>query len=195
MSDMDQILKNARKEAEAVAQDQRRIQKEAEAAATGKSGKDQAPMQAGQREYPSKFPPEAQKKPGSETSLDPAPMYEAPDYRGSEKLSGKAALITGGDSGIGRAVAVLYAREGADIAIVYLSEHEDAEETKRLVEAEGRRCILISGDVANSAFCKAAVDKTVETFGRLDVLVNNAAFQEHIDDIVNLTRGAARKAK
>ncbi len=144
-------------------------------------------MQAGQREYPSEFPAEHLKKPGLEADLDQAPMYDAPDYLGSEKLLGKVALITGGDSGIGRAVAVLYAREGADVAICYLTEHEDAEETKRLVEKEGRRAILMSGDVANPEFCKAAVEKTVAEFGRLDVLVNNAAFQEHVDDILELS--------
>jgi NAD(P)-dependent dehydrogenase (short-subunit alcohol dehydrogenase family) len=96
------------------------------------------------------------------------------------------ALITGGDSGIGRAVAVLFAREGADVAIVYLDEHEDAQETKAAVEREGRRCILISGDVAQSSFCREAVERTIEEFGRLDILVNNAAFQEHVGALENL---------
>jgi len=98
-----------------------------------------------------------------------------------------AALITGGDSGIGRAVAVLYAREGADVAIAYLNEHEDAQETKRAVEAEGRRCILMAGDVAEPAFCQAAVDQTIAAFGHLDLLVNNAAFQEHVRSLEELT--------
>jgi NAD(P)-dependent dehydrogenase (short-subunit alcohol dehydrogenase family) len=97
------------------------------------------------------------------------------------------AIVTGGDSGIGRAVAVLYAREGADVAIVYLDEHEDAEETKRCVENEGRRCLLIAGDVRNPAFCKDAVRKTVDAFGKLDILVNNAAFQLHAGDIQDIT--------
>jgi NAD(P)-dependent dehydrogenase (short-subunit alcohol dehydrogenase family) len=97
------------------------------------------------------------------------------------------ALITGGDSGIGRSVAVLYAREGADIAVAYLNEHEDAEETKRAVEKEGRRCILISGDVADAEFCKDAVERTVDEFGKLDILVNNAAFQEHVNSFEELT--------
>jgi NAD(P)-dependent dehydrogenase (short-subunit alcohol dehydrogenase family) len=114
-------------------------------------------------------------------------MYEAPGYKGSGKLKDMAAIITGGDSGIGRAVAVLYAREGADVAIIYLNEHEDAEETKRAVEKEGRKCMLISGDVADSAFCKRAVDKAVSEFGRLDILVNNAAFQEHAGDITQIS--------
>ena len=145
------------------------------------------PMQAGARDYPEKFPAQHLKKPGVEANLDLAPMYEAPDYQGSRKLQDMAALITGGDSGIGRAVAVLFAREGADVAIAYLSEHEDAEETKRLVEQEGGRAILLSGDVADPAFCRSAVRKTLEAFGRLDVLVNNAAFQEHAGDIADLS--------
>jgi NAD(P)-dependent dehydrogenase (short-subunit alcohol dehydrogenase family) len=142
-------------------------------------------MQAGQRQYPSKFPAQHVKKPGIEAELRIQPMFEAPAYLGSEKLKGCAAIITGGDSGIGRAVAVLYAREGADIAVVYLDEHEDAEETKRAVEAEGQRCITISGDVADPKFCNAAVTKAVKAFGKLDILVNNAAFQQHatFDDL------------
>ena len=119
-------------------------------------------------------------------------MYEAPEYKGSEKLAGKVALITGGDSGIGRSVAVLFAREGADIAIAYLNEHEDAEETKRAVEKEGRRCIAACpGDVADPAVLqeRGRADRRAE-FGKLDILVNNAAFQEHVDE----PRGADRRA-
>jgi NAD(P)-dependent dehydrogenase (short-subunit alcohol dehydrogenase family) len=114
-------------------------------------------------------------------------MFEAPGYKGSEKLEDMVAIITGGDSGIGRAVAVLYAREGADVAIVYLNEHQDAEETKRAVEKEGRRCILISGDVSDSEFCEDAVAKTIQAFGKLDILVNNAAFQQHANHITDIT--------
>jgi NAD(P)-dependent dehydrogenase (short-subunit alcohol dehydrogenase family) len=114
-------------------------------------------------------------------------MYDAPHYKGSSKLLDKVALITGGDSGIGRSVAVLFAREGADIAVAYLDEHEDAEETKNAVEREGRRCILLSGDVANPEFCKDAVEKTVDELGGLDILVNNAAFQEHVNSVEELT--------
>jgi NAD(P)-dependent dehydrogenase (short-subunit alcohol dehydrogenase family) len=150
--------------------------------------KEKPAMQAGQRDYPE--PPLSKqhlKKPGSEAALAPAPMYEAPEYRGSGKLQDMAALITGGDSGIGRAVAVLYAREGADVAIVYLSEEEDAEETRRAVEAEGRNCLLIPGDVTDMAFCEDAVAQTIEAFGKLDILVNNAAFQEHADRLEDLT--------
>jgi NAD(P)-dependent dehydrogenase (short-subunit alcohol dehydrogenase family) len=109
-------------------------------------------------------------------------------YRGSGKLQGKVALITGGDSGIGRAVAVLYAREGADVAIVYLpQEQADADETRRAIEKEGRRALLIPGDVTNPAFCQEAVDRTVRSFGKLDVLVNNAAFQQHQASLEDIT--------
>jgi NAD(P)-dependent dehydrogenase (short-subunit alcohol dehydrogenase family) len=114
-------------------------------------------------------------------------MYDAPHYRGSDKLRDMVALVTGGDSGIGRAVAVLFAREGADVAIAYLDEDEDAAETKRAVEKEGRRCILLSGDVADPAFCRSAVKKTVAELGKLDILVNNAAFQEHASRIEDLS--------
>ena len=150
--------------------------------------KDQGAMQAGARRYPEPpFPKQHLAKPGEESELDLAPMHDAPHYKGSEKLDGKVALITGGDSGIGRAVAVLFAREGADIAIAYLNEHDDAAETKRAVENEGRRCITISGDVADPEFCREAVVRTTKQLGRLDVLVNNAAFQEHVKDFEDLT--------
>src|SRR5438874_7240834 len=133
------------------------------------------------------MPPQHQPKPGIEAEMKPRPQYQAPLYKGADKLRGKAALITGGDSGIGRAVAVLFAREGADVALVYLAEEQrDAEETKRAVEAEGRRAVLLPGDVSQPAFCRKAVDKTVAEFGRLDILVNNAAYQqeqEKLEDI------------
>jgi NAD(P)-dependent dehydrogenase (short-subunit alcohol dehydrogenase family) len=144
-------------------------------------------MQAGARQYPVNFPAQHLKKPGREADLKLAPMYDAPHYKGSEKLKDKVALITGADSGIGRAVAVLYAREGAHVAVGYLDEHQDAAQTKRAVEAEGRRCITIPGDVADPAFCESAVNTTLKTFGRLDILVNNAAFQEHVKDFLDLT--------
>jgi NAD(P)-dependent dehydrogenase (short-subunit alcohol dehydrogenase family) len=166
---------------------QNRVDRADEASGDKKKKRPQA-MQAGARRYPvPPLPGQHLAKPGLEETLELAPMYDAPHYKGSEKLAGKVALITGGDSGIGRAVAVLYAREGADVAVAYLSEHEDAEETKRAVENEGRRCILISGDVADSEFCREAVARTVTQLGRLDVLVNNAAFQEHVGEFEGLS--------
>ena len=126
-------------------------------------------------------------KPGNEADMAQKPRFEAPHYQGSRKLAGFSTLITGGDSGIGRAVAVLYAREGADVAIVYLNEHEDAALTQQHVEAEGGRCLLIAGDVKDAAFCEKAVQQTVQAFGKLDVLVNNAAFQEHAKTIEDLS--------
>jgi len=145
-------------------------------------------MQSGARRYPEPpMPKQHQSKPGKEASLDPQPMYDAPFYKGSEKLLDKAAIVTGADSGIGRAVAVLFAREGADVAVLYLDEHEDAAVTKAAVEAEGRRCLLIAGDVRDRAFCRKAVADVVEAFGKLDVLVNNAAFQIHTTRFEDLT--------
>ncbi len=141
-----------------------------------------------QQEPKPPFPPQHQQRPGLESKVKPKPRYQAPLYRGSEKLKDKVALITGGDSGIGRAVAVLYAREGADVALVYLPEEQsDAEETLQAVEAEGRKALLIAGDVTDPRFCKKAVERTVREFGRLDVLVNNAAFQQHQESLENIT--------
>src|SRR5687767_5199257 len=118
------------------------------------------------------FPEQHQERPGIEQKMQPRPEYQAPLYKGSGKLEGKVALVTGGDSGIGRAVAVLYAREGADVAIVYLPvEQSDAEVTKKAVEKEGRKCLLLPGDVTSSAFCREAVERTVHELGKLDILV------------------------
>jgi len=145
------------------------------------------PVQTGTRVHPGKLPAQHLAKPGLEAELQLKPQFQAPDYRGSAKLEGFAALITGGDSGIGRAVAVLFAREGADVALVYLDEHEDARETRDAVEREGRRCLLLPGNVKDPAFCNEAVAQTVRHYGRLDVLVNNAAFQEHAQSLEDIT--------
>jgi len=146
-------------------------------------------MQAGAREYPAPpFPKQHQAKPGEERKLRPAPLYDAPYYQGSHKLKDKVALITGGDSGIGRAVAVLFAREGADVAIVHLDEDADAAVTKQAVEEEGHRCLVLKGDVTDRAFCKKAVEQTVRQLGGLNVLVNNAAFQLHTSRFEDLTK-------
>jgi NAD(P)-dependent dehydrogenase (short-subunit alcohol dehydrogenase family) len=153
-----------------------------------KAEKAEKAVQAGVREQPEPpLPQQHLEKPGLEAEMALKPNFHAPDYRGSGKLKGMVALVTGGDSGIGRSVAVLYAREGADVAIVYLNSHEDAQETKRYVEMEGRQCLLIAGDVKDSAFCREAVEKTVQEFDRLDVLVNNAAFQLHADSLEDIT--------
>jgi len=145
-------------------------------------------MQAGARKYPEPpFPRQHIFKPGEEVVLDPQPLYDAPFYLGSGKLGGKVALITGGDSGIGRSVAVPFAREGADISVIYLNEHEDAKITQQAVEREGRRCILIAGDVTRRSFCFNAVKKTVKQLGKLDVLVNNSAFQLHVSRFEDLS--------
>ncbi|HXS74521.1 MAG TPA: SDR family oxidoreductase [Rhodanobacteraceae bacterium] len=144
--------------------------------------------QTAPRKYPrNPLPAQHQQKPGDERALQPRPEYRAAEYQGSEKLAEMTALITGADSGIGRAVAVLFAREGADVAIVYLSEDEDAEETRSAVENEGRRCLLIKGDVTDPAFCESAVEQTVDKFGKLSILVNNAAFQSHAEKLEDIT--------
>jgi NAD(P)-dependent dehydrogenase (short-subunit alcohol dehydrogenase family) len=166
---------------------QRKLQEQVDASSRKKQGKGKQAVQAGAREEPENpLPAQHLRKPGREADLELQPRWQAPDYRGSGKLEGMAAIVTGADSGIGRAVAVLFAREGADVAVLYLSEHEDAQRTKRAVEAEGRRCIAIAGDVRDSRFCERAVEEVRKAFGRIDVLVNNAAFQLHaprIEDI------------
>jgi NAD(P)-dependent dehydrogenase (short-subunit alcohol dehydrogenase family) len=158
----------------------------------GKSGGKPAGKSAGRKKGGEsgderQFPPQTQERqPGRESEMRPRPDAEDPGYRGSGKLRGKAALITGGDSGIGRAVAILYAREGADVAISYLEEHRDAEETKRLVEEEGGRCVTIAGDIGDEGFCRKLVERTVRELGRLDIVVNNAAEQhpqERLEDV------------
>lgn len=128
-------------------------------------------------EKPKSFPPQHQSQPGKETKMHPQPEYIRKNYKGSEKLLGKVALITGGDSGIGRSVAVHFAREGADVAIAYFDEEEDAEITRKLIEDEGRKCLLIPGDIKKEKFARDTVTKTLMRFGRLNILVNNAAVQ------------------
>jgi len=149
----------------------------------------QGAMQAGARRYPEPPLPKAMlDKPGIEAELDLAPMYDAPFYKGSGKLEGKVAVITGGDSGIGRAVAVLFAREGADVVLLHLEEEAgDAAVVRDAVAAEGRRAVAIAGDVTDRAFCFAAIEQVVRDFGRVDVLVNNAAFQLHVSRFEDLT--------
>jgi NAD(P)-dependent dehydrogenase (short-subunit alcohol dehydrogenase family) len=126
------------------------------------------------------------KLPGNEHSLEPSPDWE-PRYRGSDRLKGKVALITGADSGIGRAVAILFAREGADVAVAYLSEQEDAEKTGNLVQAEGRRCLLLEGDLGDPGYCQQVIEDTVSAFGGLDILVNNAGEQHPDRDITDIS--------
>lgn len=140
-------------------------------------------MTVGQEQRPAQ---QQEQQPGRESEMTPQPQSEDSKYQGSGKLRDKVALITGGDSGIGRAVAIAYAKEGADVAIVYLNEHEDAEKTKQMVEKEGRSCLTMAGDVGDEKFCQQAVQQTIDKFGRLDVLVNNAAEQhpkESIEEI------------
>jgi NAD(P)-dependent dehydrogenase (short-subunit alcohol dehydrogenase family) len=176
--------------ADAIADQERRIQAgiDAKASQGGGGEKDTAAVQAGARAYPEPpFPEQHQRKPGEEFRLDPPPMYDAPFWKGSGKLKGLAALITGADSGIGRAVAVLFAREGCDVAICHLDEEKDAGETRAAVEAEGRKAIVLKGDVADPAFARAAVKAALDAFGRLDVIVPNAAFQEHVEALEDLT--------
>jgi NAD(P)-dependent dehydrogenase (short-subunit alcohol dehydrogenase family) len=175
----------------AAVQQQRAIQDDvaqadARAEAEGKAGG--GAMQAGARRYPEPpFPRQHLQKPGTEADLELAPLYDAPFYKGSGKLEGLAAIVTGGDSGIGRSVAILFAREGADVAILHLDEDADAAVTKAAVEKEGRRALVIKGDVRDRAFCQAAVEETKAAFGKIDVLVNNAAFQVHTKDFLDLS--------
>jgi NAD(P)-dependent dehydrogenase (short-subunit alcohol dehydrogenase family) len=174
--------------ADATAEAHRVLQDRAKRAEAGGADEKKRPPQTGARDYP--FPPmpaQHLEKPGIEAEQALAPMWEAPHYRGSGKLDGMAAIVTGGDSGIGRAVAVLFAREGADVAVLHLDEEEDAAVTVAAIEKEGRRAIAIAGDVTDLSFCEHAVAKAVAAFGRLDVLVNNAAFQQHLSNIEDLS--------
>ncbi|HSD39020.1 MAG TPA: SDR family oxidoreductase [Rhodocyclaceae bacterium] len=174
--------------AKGAAETHRRIQREQDArdAAQPKT-QGKRPTQAGASNEPTRLPAQHIAKPGHESELELKPRFMAPAYEGSNKLRGMVALVTGGDSGIGRAVSVLFAREGADVVVVYLNEDDDAQETQRCIEAEGSRCLLISGDVTDVDFCERAVAETIEAFGKLDILVNNAAFQEHADSLADIT--------
>lgn len=138
---------------------------------------------------PKEFPEQDQDQPGKENKMDPQPEIIRENYRGSEKLKGKIALITGGDSGIGRSVAVHFAREGADIAIVYLAEDEDARKTRAMVEEAGKECLLLEGDLKKEEFCKKVVQETVRKYGALNILVNNAAMQFPKDSPQQITSG------
>ena len=135
-----------------------------------------------------KFPPQHQKvQPGVESEMSPQPLSMDSAYKGSGKLNNKIAIITGGDSGIGKAVAIYFAKEGSDVVIVYLNEHQDAEETKKLVEAEGRKCLLLAGDIGDEAFSQEIVTKTIEQFGKINILVNNAAEQHPQKSLLDIT--------
>ena len=167
-------------------QDQDQDDKLHDAAKSGKES--ESAVQTGSRSQPAPpLPAQHLSKPGSEAQMSLKPRFLAPDYCGSGKLAGMVAIITGGDSGIGRAVAVLYAREGADVVIIYLNEHADANETKRYVEAEGQSCLLIPGDVRDQGFCQQAVNQVLERFTHIDILVNNAAVQEHAESLLDLS--------
>ncbi|WP_019120507.1 SDR family oxidoreductase [Brevibacillus massiliensis] len=134
------------------------------------------------------FPPQHQdRQPGLETLMNPRPLFDNPAYKASGKLQGKVAIVTGGDSGQGRAISIAFAKEGADVAIVYLDEHDDANETKYYIEQKGRRCLPLAGDLGNEAFCRQVVQQTVSQFGRLDILVNNAAEQWVQNSLENIT--------
>ncbi len=140
------------------------------------------------------FPKQKQKKqPGKEAKMKPLPQAEKIAYRPSGKLKGKVAIVTGGDSGIGKAVSLLFAKEGADIAIIYLTEHEDAKKTEKRIENTGSRCLLISADIRDEKICQKAIDRTIKEYGRLDILVNNAAVQYHQKDFRNITKEQLKK--
>ncbi|MCA0972336.1 SDR family oxidoreductase [Halobacillus litoralis] len=145
-------------------------------------------MDRSKRQYGGQPAQTQNRQPGVESEMNPAPLHADTDYQSGQKLKGKVALITGGDSGIGKSVAIGYAKEGADVAIVYLDEHEDAEKTKQLVEQQGQKAILIPGDVGEETFCQTVVQQTIKAFGKIDILVNNAAEQHPTDDILKITK-------
>lgn len=175
-------------DAERAAKRHQAIQKEVTRADNGKKKPSEKAMQAGARKYPEPpLPGKTLKKPGKEAALTLQPFYDAPFYKGSDKLKDKVAIISGGDSGIGRAVTIFFAREGADVVIAYLNEHEDAKLTQQHVEDEGRKCLIYPGDVTDASFCEFVVEQTVKEFGQVDVLVNNSAFQLHTPDLDSLS--------
>ena len=145
------------------------------------------------QEQNKQFPPQEQQTPGEQDKMNPKPIIIRDSYKGAEKLKGKVALITGADSGIGQSVAVHYAREGADVAVLYLSEDKDAFKTKKMVEAEGQRCILIKGNVDEEKFCRKAIEEVIEEFGKLNILVNNAGEQHPADEIEKIDMNMMRK--
>ncbi|MCY8721376.1 SDR family oxidoreductase, partial [Bacillus sp. S10C12M] len=144
-------------------------------------------MNSMDRQAEGQEPQHQDRQPGIESEMNPLPLYEDEDYQGSGKLKGKVAIITGGDSGIGRAAAIAFAKEGADVSILYLDEHSDAEETRKLIEKENVSCLLIPGDIGDENHCEQAVQQTVDHFGKLDILVNNAAEQHPQDSILNIS--------
>ncbi|WP_066071040.1 SDR family oxidoreductase [Neobacillus soli] len=151
-------------------------------------------MSNNQKQQKITFPPQHQnQQPGMESEMDPLPTSVDPDYKAGGKLAGKTAIITGGDSGIGKSVAIYFAKEGADVAIVYLEEHLDAEETKQLIEAEGQKCLLYSGDIGSEDYCKDIVNQIHSEFGKLDILVNNAAEQHPQQGLLNITSAQLEK--
>jgi NAD(P)-dependent dehydrogenase (short-subunit alcohol dehydrogenase family) len=151
-------------------------------------------MSSNQNQRKQTFPPQHQnRRPGVETEMDPRPISQSLEYKAAGKLAGKRAIITGGDSGIGKAAALLFAKEGADVAIVYFDEHDDAGETKQLVEAEGRKCLLYAGDIGNEDFCKDIINEILSEFGSLDILVNNAAEQHPQKSLLNITSAQLEK--
>lgn len=181
---------SAKAQADRTAQRQKRLQDQQEAkdAASKPKNKRKTPAPGPGHKLPSTpMPEQTLEKPGLEYRMECRPYFQAPSYKGSGKLKGMTALITGGDSGIGRAVAVLFAREGANVAIVYLNEHKDAKDTCKYLKAEGAKCLAIAGDVRDPAFCEMAVQKTAKKFGSINVLVNNAAFQEHAETLESLS--------
>ncbi|MEH7116418.1 SDR family oxidoreductase [Neobacillus vireti] len=151
-------------------------------------------MSNNQNQQKQTFPPQHQNhQPGIESEMNPRPVSVDPNYKPGGKLAGKTAIITGGDSGIGKSVAIYFAKEGADVAIVYLDEHQDAEETKQLIEAEGRKCLLFSGDIGSEDTCKDIVNKTINEFKKLDILVNNAAEQHPQKSLLDITSAQLEK--